>query len=1200
MAALYTCLRILVLESAFLDIAGKPRPQLGIDSIRIGVVGAGCSVPESITVHGKSAAKSMVEIGVGDRVLAQGQTGSNGLFAIAANIPLRAKRVWARDQSGRKPENFRVEANIPWGFRFEPAWAFWLSDIGGLWITAETLPYEAFAIGLPGDTAGFANVVADGDGVLDALVRFFGDAPSEITLIPARQIQSYGPIMLKVARARLDSLPLSRIVRITLPPRSALDSLALRTETTKASERKAIRESYPLLLKAISAEVEFEVRLPVGHPYLKAYAAGLISPETFFERTVGRFGGEANPLFLSEADTRPSGSRFQGTGSDDYTVLETSTALLRSDTASAAVHGKLSMLVGSNLSLSGTWENSPTPSLGSVPILTAKDSLIVNLNGRKLGWLSNSLPSYSDEARAVWVGGHDWNDTAKGRPVSGPSGLDVGKGQSFALGFKDLEGLDALKERLERLRNSGKGDGAISRRDFLASFEERNSGGLAARFWRTLLELIPFLWAFWMISRRSGKENPLWRPLLAMGIFYALWTCRDLLWFLEVGCYRLAVWRQFFWSLAHRSSLPRPDLLWSSGLLSGEVFWLFFLVLIGSAPFYFKGLAGESAVSRERAWDGASLRRQGLQILLFAVCLCLAACLFTASTHLDGTAGTGGHPHPVFLSSLVRHFPLEGPLGLGYAALAEMALATAGFAAFGFRGLLFGLGQALFLLYTLLPRFQERPFGLDVNRETVAWLVLILTGLAAFPLVRKLLGRMLPFPSQLSHALMSASMIAAFLAFPYLPARTLMQAASFLLFTGLAWTVWHGMPTPALTIAWKTTHPRTIPLIVGGALAAAIAVGWPMSDSVNTLKLSQVGPLVEKLEGLLPFLFGLGFLIRIPPESRPGSVSLRDEDLMTGAFVFAALLVGTSTTSLWLPIPFLVALILIKYRLFRPAAEVSLSGEAELNDAQAMAAYLRKAMAGSYALIKLRSALDSLDDLLLKGTLTPKDYAEKKAGLQSHFENRAEQPLPGIEDVGKPNPGAPWVFSVAGPDIRRNTWECLRVGAVLSVAPILIGIYQNLPNQTADSLFPLADCALYLAAALLYWLVLVCFFGIFFPYLRGRTGLTKGAQFAVLIVIPSFVLRVLEAQDFSDMRPLILWSMQILGFMSLLGLLAGDWRLLKTNGLRPRNLLLVHNLPFLSAYASVIIAALVSGVAALVQGKLKDLFGFFLDKITRD
>jgi len=1198
MAVLYTCLRILVLESAFLDIAGKPRTQLGIDSISIGNVGVGCSVPESITVHGKSAAKSMVEIGVGDRVLAQGQTGPDGLFAIAANIPLRAKRVWARDQGGRRPENVRVEANIPWGFRFEPAWALWLSDIGGLWITAETLPNEAFTIGLHGDTAGFAKVVADGDGVLDALVRFSGDAPSEITLLPARQIQAYGPIMLKVARARLDSLPLSRVVRITLPPRSALDSLALKTETAKASERKAIRESYPLLLKAISAEVEFEVRLPVGHPYLKAYAAGLISPETFFERTVGRFGGEANPLFLSEADTRASGSRIQGNGSDDYTVLETSTALLRSDTASAAVHGKLSMLVGSNLSLAGMRDNSPTPSLGSLPILTSNDSLIVNLNGRKLGWLSNSLPSYSDETRAVWIGRHDWNDTAKGRLVSGPGGLAVGKGQSFALGFKDLEGLDALKERLERLRTSGKGDGAISRRDFLASFEERNSGGLADRFWRTLLELIPFLWAFWMISRRSGKADVLWRPLLAMGIFYALWTCCDLLWFLEVGCYRLTLWRQFFRSLAHRSSLPMPDLLWSSGLLSGEVFWLFFLVLIGSAPFYFKGLAGESAVSRDRAWDGASLRRLGLQILLFAFGLGLAAWLFVVSTHLDATRGRS---HPGFLVSLLNRLPFEGPLGPGYMAMAEWVLATVGFAAFGFRGLLFGLGQACFLLYALLPLFQERPFGLDLgNRESVAWLVLILTGLAAYPLVRKLLGRMLPFPSQLAHALMSASMIAAFLAFPYLPARTLMQAASFLLFTGLAWTVWHGLPTPALTVAWKTTHPRTIPLIVGGALAAAIAVGWPMSESANSLKLSQVGSLVEKLEGLLPFLFGLGFLIRIPPESNPGSVSLRDEDLMTGAFVFAALLVGPSTTSLWLPIPFLVALVLVKYRLFRPAAEVSKSGEAELNDTQAMAAYLRKAMAGFYARTKLRSALDSLDDLLQKGTLAPKEYAEKKAGLQSHFESRAEQPLPGIEDVSKPNPGAPWVFSVAGPDIRRNTWECLRVGAVLSVAPILIGIYQNLPNQTADSLFPLADCALYLFAALLYWLVLVCFFGIFFPYLRGRTGLTKGAQFAVLLVIPSLVLRVLEAQDFSDMRPLILWSMQILGFMSLLGLLAGDWRLLKSNGLRPRNLLLVHDLPFLSAYASVIVAALVSGVAALVQGKLKDLFGFFLDKITRN
>jgi hypothetical protein len=447
---------------------------------------------------------------------------------------------------------------------------------------------------------------------------------------------------------------------------------------------------------------------------------------------------------------------------------------------------------------------------------------------------------------------------------------------------------------------------------------------------------------------------------------------------------------------------------------------------------------------------------------------------------------------------------------------------------------------------------------------------------------------------------MAAGMIAAFLVFPYLPARTLMQAGSFLLLTGMAWTVWHGLPTPALTVAWKTAHPRSIPFIVGGALAAAIAVGWPISESVGSLKVSQIGLLVEKMEGLLPLLFGLGFLFRIPSESRPGSVALRDDDLRTGAFVFAALLVGPSTTSLWLPIPFLVALLLARYLLFRPSHEVTRSGESELNDSAAMGSYLRKSMAGAFARTKLRSALDSLDGKLLDAEITPQDYAEKKAGLQSHFESRAGQPLPEIEDVSKPNPGPPWLFSVAGPDIGRNVSECLKVGALLALAPILIGIYQNLPNQKADSLFPLADCAIYLATGLLYWLVLVCFFGIFFPYLRGHTGLTKGFQFSYLLVLPHLVLRVLEAQDLSDMRPMILWSMQILAFMSLLGLLAGDWRLLKSNGLRPRNLLLVHNLPFLSAYASVIAAAAVSGVAGLVQGRLKNLFGFFLDKITRD
>lgn len=1136
-------------------------------------------------IHGVAPANAGVEIGVGDRVLTAGKAGPDGRFDIGVTLPGHAKRLWARLQDAHKWESVQVETGIPWEFAFEPAWALWLEDIGGLWIMGETLPFEEFAIRPAGDSADLAVAAADGDGVLDALIRISGKAPpGEVFLTARERSQAFRPTPMRVVAARLDSLSVSRTLRITLPPRAALDSLAANMQKSDASERKAARQAYPLLLKAISAEVEFEVRLPAGHPYLSAYSSGLITPETFFERSLGRFGGEAAPLFLSPSDTR-AGSRSPGAEAADYVDLEAATALLRSDSGSAAVKGKLAMMVGADLSLTGIREGSPSLSLGSLPFLSPRDSLIVNLNGRKLGWLSHSLPAFSDETRAVWIGRHGWGDTASDGA------------QSFALGFKDLEGFDALKEKLERLRSSGKAEGAVSRREFIATFEERNSGGLAERFWRTLLELIPFLWAFWLISRRLEKANPLWRPMLAMGLFYAVWTCRDLLWFLEVGCHRMQFWGRFFRGLGHRSSLPANDSLWSSGLLSGEVFWLFFLLLIGFAPFYFKGLAGETAARKGPVRKRRPLRMLAFQVLLFAIGLGLAAWLFAESARLGGATG---HTRPGFLSDSLRRLLFTVPADPKYLALGECALALMGFAAFGSRGLLFGLGQAAFLLYVLLPRVRFAPLAALGQRESFAWAIVVLSGLAAFPLIRMLLRRTLPFPSTRSLSLMSAGMIAAFLAFPYLPARTLMQAASFLLFTGLAWTVLHGLPTPSLTVAWKTAHPRTFPVIVVLALAAAIAVGWPMSESGTVLRLSHVGPLVEKLQALLPYLFGLGFLLRIPPESRPGSIALRDEDLKTGAFIFAALLIGPTTTSLWLPIPFMVALMLARHRLFRPAGEVAESGESDLDNAPAMGAYLKKAMAGAFARTKLRSALDSLDEKLLKAEITPEEHSEKRAGLQTHFEARAQQGLPGIEDVSKPNPGPPWLFSVAGPDIRRNVSECLRVGAWLSLAPILIGIYQNLPEQRADSLFPLADCAIYLASGLLYWLVLVCFFGIFFPYLRGHTGLTKGFQFAFLLVLPHLVLRVLEAQDLADMRPLILWSMQIMAFMSLLGLLAGDWRLLKSNGLRARNLLLVHNLPFLSAYASIIMAAAVSGVAGLVQGRLKNLFGFFLDKIIRN
>ncbi len=171
------------------------------------------------------------------------------------------------------------------------------------------------------------------------------------------------------------------------------------------------------------------------------------------------------------------------------------------------------------------------------------------------------------------------------------------------------------------------------------------------------------------------------------------------------------------------------------------------------------------------------------------------------------------------------------------------------------------------------------------------------------------------------------------------------------------------------------------------------------------------------------------------------------------------------------------------------------------------------------------------------------------------------------------------------------------MGLLIAFFPLLISLYQYLPTSKVSYPFPVADFVVFVSLATLKWGLYAAFFGLFYAGLRGETGLSKGVYLFFAIATPYAIQRFLGASDLSEIQPLMFWLAQLFVFFSVLGVLAGDFQMLRRSGFAFRDLRAVHRLPALSAFASSLVATIVPAIVALFAGKISDLVGFFIDLI---
>ena len=360
---------------------------------------------------------------------------------------------------------------------------------------------------------------------------------------------------------------------------------------------------------------------------------------------------------------------------------------------------------------------------------------------------------------------------------------------------------------------------------------------------------------------------------------------------------------------------------------------------------------------------------------------------------------------------------------------------------------------------------------------------------------------------------------------------------------------------------------------LGASLVLAAFLAWPLAGGATRLELRQLNDLNLRVQSLFVFALALGIVLLLRDyAARHKAPIVERATLATGIYLFAALLINSYISWLLLPLPFLVALLYASLWLFRPEHEVQslrTIPEARLKRPRR---FIQDVVDASTSAAQLALIQKSLTEKMNKAELTPEEYEAKLDDYREYLDKKLE-----LDKVAPGLTSRDAIFAVGGEDLWTNVAASVKTGAVLAAGPFLIALYQVLPKAHADYPYPLLSLLAFILSAATPWLLYAFFFGFYFAYLRGKSGLSKGIHFFFALCLPFAVYRLLDAQSLTDMRLFILWATQLFLFF-LHPARIDRVRLPAATGVTASGCgtyRLSDNVPALSAYVSTALAALV-------------------------
>jgi hypothetical protein len=232
--------------------------------------------------------------------------------------------------------------------------------------------------------------------------------------------------------------------------------------------------------------------------------------------------------------------------------------------------------------------------------------------------------------------------------------------------------------------------------------------------------------------------------------------------------------------------------------------------------------------------------------------------------------------------------------------------------------------------------------------------------------------------------------------------------------------------------------------------------------------------------------------------------------------------------------------------------------------------------------------IEKLKDKVTSGDMTLKEFEDRKGEIEQHAHDRelASTHINGLH-------AKTTVLSI-GPntdDWMNGKW-CLKWAAVLIafflVPYLLVLLLTQGLSESYGFMFSINRALFFIED----WLLAALFFGYYFRYIRGNSGLEKGLRTACAVIICLLPAWVTDVSSNSDFILVFFRAGQTFLFFTLLGIGAFDYATFRSalrDRFRWRTFARFGNMPAFTAVVSVLITTIGVGLTSVLTGQFTDL-----------
>lgn len=416
---------------------------------------------------------------------------------------------------------------------------------------------------------------------------------------------------------------------------------------------------------------------------------------------------------------------------------------------------------------------------------------------------------------------------------------------------------------------------------------------------------------------------------------------------------------------------------------------------------------------------------------------------------------------------------------------------------------------------------------------------------------------------------------------------TIIVAVLFVLFWRLANVIRHG----ALT----RTHKYRLAF-----LTLIVLLTFVIPNLVPAFKFDvrlNIFQSFSMLQSLLPYALVSGLLIVLKNVNALNHRLNRHLVLTVAFILFSGFVVGPTAHLFMIPVPFIISLVLFKRFLIHDFNKCS-----ELDAVNNDVISERRRLIGdvlSYETAQhFQAHIEKLRDKVSSGDITLQEFEDRKSEIEKYAAEKERASTHGNGIHAK--------STVLGIGPRAEDWEngrwALKWAAAL-IAPFLV-VYLLLlllrPDGFSDTVFGFMFGFNQLLFFVADWLLSAFFFGYFFRYIRGNSGLEKGLRTALALIICLAPTWLTGISNKTELLGVLFGAAQTFLFFTLLGMGAFDYATFRgalRDQFRWRTFARFGSMPGLTAVLSVLVTSIGVGLTSVITGQFTDLLTTLLSAV---